>query len=142
MYFCLSRLSCRQDEIGFAKLRIKSNYWPLHYTELSFYLSWLLLLLPKLLPHMVKSFNLLTYKNLMFLKLNLMRHTQMNLVNTTLFEKYVDPKLKVSIYGSVLNSCIYISLYPCAIPTFKLDSNGFKESKCKMASQSLISAPL
>jgi biopolymer transport protein ExbB/TolQ len=29
----------------------------------------------------------------------------MNLVNATLFEKYVDPSLKVSIYGFLLNSC-------------------------------------
>ena len=41
-----------------------------------------------------------------------MRHTLMNLVNTILFEKYVDPWLKVSIYGFILNPCIYISLYP------------------------------
>ena len=37
-------------------------------------------------------------------------HGLMNLVNTTLFYKYVDPGLKMSIYGSVLNSCFYISL--------------------------------
>ena len=31
---------------------------------------------------------------------------------TQLFKNYVDPKLKMSIYGSILNSCVYISLYP------------------------------
>ena len=36
----------------------------------------------------------------------------MNLVNPILLEKYVDPYLKVRIYQSVLNSCVYISLYP------------------------------
>ena len=35
------------------------------------------------------------------------------LFNTTLYEKYVDPYLKVSIYGSVLNPCIY---HPVVFP--------------------------
>ena len=38
------------------------------------------------------------------IKSQTLRHTLLNLVNTTLFEKYVDP---------VLNSCIYTSLHPC-----------------------------
>ena len=43
-----------------------------------------------------------------------MHHTLMNLVITTLFKKYVDPQLKMSIFGSVLNSCVYNvnSTYP------------------------------
>ena len=41
-----------------------------------------------------------------------MRHPLMNLVNTTLSQKYGDPQLKVSIYGSVLKSSLYISLIP------------------------------
>ena len=36
----------------------------------------------------------------------------MILFHTILYKKYVDPYLKVSIYGSVLNSYVYISLYP------------------------------
>ena len=39
--------------------------------------------------------------------LTTMRHPLMNLVNTTLSQKYGDPKLKVSIYGSVLKSSLY-----------------------------------
>ena len=34
----------------------------------------------------------------------------MNLVNTTLSQKYGDPSLKMSIYGSVLNSSLYIAV--------------------------------
>ena len=44
-----------------------------------------------------------------------MRHDLMNLVNTTLFEKYEDPQLKVSIYGPVVNSQVYIYI-PCLGP--------------------------
>ena len=40
------------------------------------------------------------------------RHPLMNLVNTTLSQKYGVPYLKVSIYGSVLKSSLYISLIP------------------------------
>ena len=39
-----------------------------------------------------------------------MRHPLMNLVNTTLSQIYGDPKLNVSIYGSVLNSILYIAV--------------------------------
>ena len=36
-----------------------------------------------------------------------MRHPLMNLVNTTLSQKYGDPYLKVSIYGSVIKSSVW-----------------------------------
>ena len=41
------------------------------------------------------------------IKSQIMRHTLMNLVNTTLFKKICRP---MSIYGSVLDSCVYTSL--------------------------------
>ena len=37
------------------------------------------------------------------LKSQTMRHALVNLLNTTLLKKYVDPLLKLSIYGSVPN---------------------------------------
>ena len=44
------------------------------------------------------------------IKYQTLQHALMNLVTPTLFEKYVDPKFKVCIYGSVLNSSIYIRM--------------------------------
>ena len=41
------------------------------------------------------------------MKSQTMGHLLMNLVNTTLSQKYGDPELKVSIYGSVLKSSLY-----------------------------------
>ena len=43
-----------------------------------------------------------------------MHHILMNLVITTLFKKYLDPQLKMSIFESVLKSCVYNvnSTYP------------------------------
>ena len=39
-----------------------------------------------------------------------MWHPQINLVNTTLSQKFGDSLLKVSIYGSILNSRLYIAV--------------------------------
>ena len=36
------------------------------------------------------------------IKSQTMQHALVNLLNTTLFQKYVDPQLELSIYGSVL----------------------------------------
>ena len=54
-----------------------------------------------------------------------MRHPLMNLVNTTLPQKYGDPLLKVSIYGSVLKCSLYTPMI-AGQPIQKLDSeSGF-----------------
>ena len=58
-----------------------------------------------------------------------MRDTLMNLVNTILFKEYVNPLFKMSIYSSVLNSCVYISLYPCFY-LFYSSINTMNESSC------------
>ena len=58
-----------------------------------------------------------------------MQDTLMNLVNTILFKEYVNPLFKMSIYSSVLNSCVYISLYPCFY-LFYSSINTMNESSC------------
>ena len=59
-------------------------------------------------------FNFWLIKNLMYLKLNLRPcGTHRWIWLTQLYLKNMWTIIKVRIYGSVLNPCIYISLHPC-----------------------------
>ena len=49
------------------------------------------------------------------IKSQTLRHALMNLVKHHFILKMCGLIIEISIYGSVLNSCIYISLYPCCL---------------------------